>query len=146
MLSIFARFSFPLPSVRGLVVHARSLSVSFSRLLSARPFVRPSVRAADSLFSLPLGPRFASVGPRPAVARAVSLSLSLARSPGPEVVMSDSVARLVASCRIVANDDVTLETSRLVIQVVSVGTTPTVNPSGVVRPGWLRREGKGVAI
>lgn len=33
--------------------------------------------------------------------------------------MSNSVARLVASCRIAANDDVTLETSRLVIQVVS---------------------------
>lgn len=55
---------------------------------------------------------------------AFSLSLSptalfLTRSPGPEVVMSNSVARLVASCRIAANDDVTLETSRLVIQVVS---------------------------
>lgn len=51
------------------------------------------------------------------------LSFSLVGdSPGPEVVMSASVARPVASRRIVTNDDVTLEISRPVIQVVSLCT------------------------
>lgn len=51
------------------------------------------------------------------------LSFSLVGdSPGPEVVMSASVARAVASRRIVTNDDVTLEISRPVIQVVSLCT------------------------
>lgn len=53
----------------------------------------------------------------------IRISFSPARgSPGPEVVMSASVARPVASRSIVANDDVTLEISRPVIQVVSLCT------------------------
>lgn len=57
------------------------------------------------------------------LASSVCVSLSRSRgSPGPEVVMSASVARPVASRRIVANDDVTLEISRPVIQVVSLCT------------------------
>lgn len=52
----------------------------------------------------------------------VSLSRSLAGSPGPEVVMSASAARPIASRRIMASDDVTLEISRPVSQVVSLCT------------------------
>lgn len=111
------------------VEHFRSILVpSLSSSLSS-----PSVHLprAHALCFIPLVRRTADsllptmiLGDLCLLAFSLSLSLSpaalfLARSLGPEVVMSNSVARLVASCRIAANDDVTLETSRLVIQVVS---------------------------
>lgn len=86
-----------------------ALSVSFRRP------VGPPRCSADSLVPT-IAARDLCLSPSFSFPRA---ALFLARSPGPEVVMSDSVVRLVASCRIAANDDVTLETSRLVIQVVS---------------------------
>lgn len=92
-----------------------SPSVHLPRAHALIPSVR---RTADSLLPTMI------LGDLCLLAFSLSLSLSpaalfLARSLGPEVVMSNSVARFVASCRIAANDDVTLETSRLVIQVVS---------------------------
>lgn len=91
---------------------------SYSRSRSLSHSVDQSVRRAVLLILLsPPSPlRDLCLSPSFSFPRA---ALFLVRSPGPEVVMSDSVVRLVASCRIAANDDVTLETSRLVIQVVS---------------------------
>lgn len=76
--------SFSLPFYPHLT---RTRSLSYRRLVPPARFRR----VVDSLFIPLLGPLSGFVSVAPGL-------LFLARSPGPEVVMSDSVARLVASC------------------------------------------------
>lgn len=121
MLSIFARLSY---LSRRLLLSLPLFSFSFSLLSTLLLVLVLSLSASLSLAirlvvvgSLSLGLSRST----PPITYRLSFSL-VCDSPGPEVVMSASVARPVASRRIVANDDVTLEISRPVIQVVSLCT------------------------